>query len=76
MTLCIIFNAQLNFDPSTTERLSCFLQSTLEALVVILEVSGFDEIGKYSEEILNYLRLTIVIEPACCLRGVQQVLLR
>ena len=57
----------------TSERLSNFIESTLEALAALIEVSIFQDIGKHSEEILNYLRIIITAEPVYCLRNVQQV---
>lgn len=64
---------QLSFDSSTSERLSLFLQSVLDALATILEVSELYDVGKHSEEVLTYLRLIIVVEPVACLHCVQQV---
>ncbi|XP_046649350.1 huntingtin-like isoform X2 [Daphnia pulicaria] len=65
---------KLNFDTITSERLSNFIQSTLELLAALIEVSIFQDIGKHSEEILNYLRIIITAEPVYCLRNVQQLL--
>ncbi len=42
-------------------------------LAALIEVSIFQDIGKHSEEILNYLRIIITAEPVYCLRNVQQV---
>ena len=64
---------QLSFDGSTSERLSLFLQSVLEALTTVLEVSELHDVGKHSEEVLTYLRLIIIVEPVACLHCVQQV---
>ncbi len=73
LIFCFGIGLQLNFDTATSERLSGFLQATLQTLAVILEVSAFQDIAKHSEELLNYLRLVIVHEPGPCLHGVQQV---
>ena len=43
-------------------------------LAALIEVSVFQDIGKNSEEILNYLRIIIIAEPVSCLHNVQQVL--
>ena len=67
----IIF--QLNFDTATTERLSGFIQSLLDALATLLEVASFLDMGKHSEELLSYLRLIVAIEPVHSLYNVQQV---
>lgn len=65
--------SQLNFDTATTERLSGFIQSLLDALATLLEVASFLDMGKHSEELLNYLRLIVAIEPVHSLYNVQQV---
>ncbi|XP_057364436.1 huntingtin-like isoform X1 [Daphnia carinata] len=65
---------KLSFDTVTSERLSSFIQSTLKALAALVEVYNFQDIGKHSEEILNYLRIIITVEPVYCLQAVQQLL--
>ncbi|KAK4002443.1 hypothetical protein OUZ56_004272 [Daphnia magna] len=65
---------KLNFDTVTSERLSSFIQSTLKALAALVEVYNFQDIGKHSEEVLNYLRIIITAEPVYCLQAVQQLL--
>lgn len=45
----------------------------MKALAALVEVYNFQDIGKHSEEVLNYLRIIITAEPVYCLQAVQQV---
>lgn len=76
--ICWIFQvlyycSQLTFDAVTSDRLSNFIKSVLDTFGILLEVGTFHDVGKHSDELLNYLRWVIIIEPISCLYSVQQV---
>ena len=64
---------QISLDLSASEKFGCLLQAALESLAQVLEVTGLSEIGKYAEELLGYLKATVIMEPTMSILCVQQV---
>lgn len=64
---------QLSFDAVTADRLSNFVKAVLDLLSILLEVGTFYDVGKHSDELLNYLLWIVTIEPVACLYSVHQV---
>lgn len=57
-----------------TDKFCSLLHTSLVTLSQILEITTLEDIGKYADEILQYLKTTIVLEPTESIRCVQQVL--
>lgn len=60
-------------DIAASEKFTCLLKATLETLSQILEIATVQEVGRIAEEILSYLRLTVIVTPNATVKCVQQV---
>lgn len=69
-----VFAWQVSLDLTVTDKFCSLLHTSLVTLSQILEITTLEDIGKYADEILQYLKTTIVLEPTESIRCVQQVL--
>ncbi|CAH1783183.1 unnamed protein product [Owenia fusiformis] len=67
-------NYKISLDLSTQEKFSTLLKTTLEVLAQVLEIASLNEIGKYAEELLGYLKSTFTLEATSTVLCVQQLL--
>ncbi|XP_033756060.1 huntingtin-like [Pecten maximus] len=65
---------KISLDLATTDKFCILLKCTLECLAQVLEIASLQDIGKYAEELLGYLRTTVSLEPTCTILCVQQLL--
>ncbi|XP_060084449.1 huntingtin-like [Ylistrum balloti] len=65
---------KISLDLGTTDKFCVLLKCTLECLAQVLEIASLQDIGKYAEELLGYLRTTVSLEPTCTILCVQQLL--
>lgn len=72
--LISIFAWQVSLDLTVTDKFCSLLHTSLVTLSQILEITTLEDIGKHADEILQYLKTTIVLEPTESIRCVQQVL--
>lgn len=64
----------MSLDLTVTDKFCSLLHTSLVTLSQVLEITTLEDIGKYADEILQYLKTTIVLEPTESIRCVQQVL--
>nr|XP_006822985.1 PREDICTED: huntingtin [Saccoglossus kowalevskii] len=67
-------NYKITLDLGGTEKFGSLLKTALDALTQLLEFANFTEIGKYSEELLGFLKSTVQREPTATILTVQQLL--
>ncbi|XP_070540509.1 huntingtin-like isoform X2 [Ptychodera flava] len=67
-------NYKITLDLSSPEKFGGLLKTALESLAQLLEFANFSEIGKYSEELLGFLKSTVQREPTATILTVQQLL--
>ncbi|KAJ9589854.1 hypothetical protein L9F63_017009 [Diploptera punctata] len=65
---------EITLDSMASEKFVSLLRVTLETLSQLLEVGTLHETGRIAEEILSYLRSTVVVEPTATIKCVQQLL--
>ena len=56
-----------------TDKFCNLLHTSLVTLSQMLEIATLEDIGKYADEILQYLKSTVTLEPTESIRCVQQV---
>ena len=56
-----------------SDKFGMLLAATLEVFSQVLEIAGLTEMGKAAEEMLSYLKATIILEPTMSVLCVQQV---
>ncbi|RWS13922.1 huntingtin-like isoform X3 [Dinothrombium tinctorium] len=69
----IHYSSKISMDMSRN-KLSSFLGTVLQVLSQVLEVGTLKFIGKYAEELLEYLKSVIVVEPSASVFCVRQLL--
>ncbi|RWS31040.1 huntingtin-like protein [Leptotrombidium deliense] len=69
----IHFSSKISMDMSRN-KISYFLETVLNVFSQILEVGTLKYFGKYGEELLDYLKVLIVVEPSACVVCVRQLL--
>ncbi|XP_077992227.1 huntingtin-like [Glandiceps talaboti] len=67
-------NYKITLDLSGVEKFGGILRTALDALAQLLEFANFSEIGKYSEELLGFLKSSVQREPTATILTVQQLL--
>ncbi|XP_049777630.1 huntingtin [Schistocerca cancellata] len=67
-------NYKITLDSGASQKFVCLLNATLETLSQLLEIATLHEGGRLAEEILSYLRLTVIIAPTATVKCVQQLL--
>nr|XP_039263514.1 huntingtin-like [Styela clava]XP_039263521.1 huntingtin-like [Styela clava] len=61
-------------DGDENDRFCILLQAVLDVFCQILEITTFEDIEKYTEDLLMYLRTIFTIEPTQTVQSVQQLL--
>lgn len=61
-------------DSNEVDKFSLFLRTVLDAFSQILEIVTFDDIERYTEDILMYLKTIFTVEPTMTVQAVQQLL--
>ncbi|XP_061171379.1 huntingtin-like isoform X1 [Saccostrea echinata] len=67
-------NYKVSLDLMVTDKFCSLLHTSLVTLSQILEIARLEDIGKYADEILQYLKSTVVLEPTESIQCVQQLL--
>ncbi|XP_066998979.2 huntingtin [Anabrus simplex] len=67
-------NYKITLDSAASEKFVGLLRTTLETMSQLLEIGTLHEVGRIAEEILSYLRLTVLVEPTATIKCVQQLL--
>ncbi|XP_056004424.1 huntingtin-like isoform X2 [Ostrea edulis] len=67
-------NYKVSLDLMATDKFCNLLHTSLVTLSQMLEISTLEDIGKYADEILQYLKSTVTLEPTESIRCVQQLL--
>ncbi|KAL8615828.1 hypothetical protein ACOMHN_048536 [Nucella lapillus] len=67
-------NYKISLDLSSADKFCSFVRTTLDVLAQLLEIATLFDVGKYAEEILNYFKSTVVLEPTSTVLCVQQLL--
>ncbi|KAJ8026358.1 Huntingtin [Holothuria leucospilota] len=74
-TLRVAFSTfKVSLDLSKPDKLQVFIKSLLNALSQLLEVTSLAEVGKYTEEILSYLKSFVPIDASHTILSVEQLL--
>lgn len=67
-------NYKTTLDSSASEKFLHLLKTTLQATSQILEMATVNEAGRFTEELLSYLRSIVVLEPTDTVHCVLQLL--
>nr|NP_001342356.1 huntingtin [Ciona intestinalis] len=67
-------NYKVSLEFGCDDRFCSFLSSTLDVLSQVLELAVFQDIGSYTEELLNYMKSLFTVEPTLTIQSVQQLL--
>nr|XP_022340193.1 huntingtin-like isoform X2 [Crassostrea virginica] len=67
-------NYKVSLDLTVTDKFCSLLHTLLVTLSQMLEITTLEDIGKYADELLQYLKSTIILEPTETIRCVQQLL--
>ncbi|XP_076466851.1 LOW QUALITY PROTEIN: huntingtin-like [Babylonia areolata] len=67
-------NYKISLDLSSSDKFCSFVRVTLDVLAQLLEIATLFDVGKYAEEILNYFKSTVILEPTSTVLCVQQLL--
>ncbi|XP_071827308.1 huntingtin-like isoform X2 [Apostichopus japonicus] len=74
-TLKASFNTyKVSLDLSKADKVQVFIKFVLNALSQLLEVTSLAEIGKYTDEILSYLKSCVSIDSSHTILSVEQLL--
>ena len=71
--MSIVGYFQISLDMTSSDKFCNLLRAALTALTQMLEVTTLSDIGKHAEELLNYLKSTVILEPTVSVLCVQQV---
>lgn len=61
-------------DSNEVDKFSLFLRTVLDVFSQVLEIVTFEDIEKYTEDILMYLKTIFTVEPTMTVQAVQQLL--
>ncbi|KAH9487495.1 hypothetical protein Btru_075739 [Bulinus truncatus] len=67
-------NFKTTLDLTSSDKFCTILRTTLTVLSQLLEIATLYDIGKVTEEILGYLKVTMALEPTWTVLCVQQLL--
>ncbi|KAL5022595.1 hypothetical protein ScPMuIL_001750 [Solemya velum] len=65
---------KISLDLNMSDKFCTLLQTTLKVFSQLLEIALLQDVVKYAEEFLGYLRTTIILEPTTTILCVQQLL--
>ncbi|XP_005093645.2 huntingtin [Aplysia californica] len=67
-------NFKTSLDLTSSDKFCTILRSALRVLSQLLEVATLQDVGKVTEEMLGYLKVTMALEPTWTVLCVQQLL--
>ena len=70
----LTFSTQVSLSLSKMDKFGNMLHQTLTVFSQLLEIASLQEIGKCTEEILEYLKSIVVASPVATVEVVHQVL--
>ncbi|XP_033632694.1 huntingtin-like isoform X2 [Asterias rubens] len=67
-------NYRVTLDFSRTDKFAGLLKTSLDSFSQLLEIATMSEVGKYTEELLSYMKSCFTIEPTSTILCVEQLL--
>lgn len=67
------FDLQISLDLNSSDKFCSLLRTALMVFSQILEVTSLQEVGKHADELLAYMKSTVLIEATGTVLCVQQV---
>ncbi|XP_038046111.1 huntingtin-like [Patiria miniata] len=67
-------NYKVTLDLSRADKFAGLLKTSLDSFSQLLEIATMNEVGKYTEELLSYMKSCFTIEPTSAVLCVEQLL--